>query len=145
MHWIDIPKWFENNVRLKITKSFDKVSSLGMLKQLWEILGTDQAPRVPPGTEPGLVIGPDIGGQLVLGLDGGGVDLGQVVGEEVVDFPLVLVQLLGRLLEHVADQELGAVGGVGLVHRFEKAAEVFGLDSAFSVERKRPYHKLLLA
>jgi hypothetical protein len=98
------------------------------LKQFREIFSADLTPRVPPGTEPGLVVGPDVGGQLVLGLDGGGVDLGQVIGEKVVDFPLVLVQLLGRLLEDVADQELGAVGGVGLVHCFEKSAEVLGFD-----------------
>jgi len=42
----------------------------------------------------------------------------------------------------VADQELDAIGGVGLEHRFKKAAKVFGFDSAFSVAKQRPFRSI---
>ncbi len=71
----------------------------------------------------------DESGQLVFGLGRAGVDLLEVVGEQLVDLGLEGVELLNGLLEDVADHQFGAVVGVELEGRVEQGGEGLILSS----------------
>jgi hypothetical protein len=62
-----------------------------------QLLGGGQASGVPLLAKAGLPESSDEGGELVLGLGRGGVDLLEVTGEELVDLGLEGVELVGLM------------------------------------------------
>jgi len=62
-----------------------------------QLLGGGQAPGVPLLAKAGLPESSDEGGELVLGLGRGGVDLLEVAGEELVDLGLEGAELVGLM------------------------------------------------
>jgi len=86
-------------------------------------LWAGQASGVSLLAKAGLFETSDESGQLVFGLGRAGIDLLEVVGEQLVDLELEGVELLNGLLEDVADHQLGAVVGVKLEGRVEQGGE----------------------
>ena len=95
-------------------------------------MGVDQASGVSLLAETGLSESSNESGQLVFGLGRAGIDLLEIVGEELVDLGLESVELLDGLLEDVADHQLGAVIGVELEGRVEHWAESFNISLSLS-------------
>ena len=62
------------------------------------------------------------------------LNLVHVTGEELVDLPPEAVELLDRLLEDVADHQLGAIIGVELEGRVKHLVEAVNLGLSLTVE-----------
>ena len=62
------------------------------------------------------------------------LNLVHVTGEELVDLPLEAVELLDRLLEDVADHQLGAIIGVELEGRVKHLVEAVNLGLSLTIE-----------
>lgn len=106
-------------VRLKWTGCFRGVKKD---KSYFQISGFCQIPGVSVSAELLLSQGSDHGGQLVVGVAGGGVDLAQVL-EELGDQLLLLGAVALGGGHDVADEHLAAVGHVGGGDGVEEGSE----------------------